>query len=135
MKLSKIYPHKIPKSHNCLVKKDKIRICIGKEISDECLSCLDPEQRKKEYLLKIYEKIMPNMRIPENSKNKSAALTKGVIAFHIDSGGQLIKQLIYKSSGDEDLDKAALLAVTKSAPFLAPPADIPYALLFSYSTK
>lgn len=25
--------------NDCLIKSDKIRICMGKEISDECLSC------------------------------------------------------------------------------------------------
>lgn len=77
------------------------------------------------YLCTLFALIM---RQQHYSQNERAHAMRGiaVVAFWLDDRGDLTHQALYRTSGFPDLDKEAMAAVHRAAPFPPPPADQPH---------
>lgn len=64
------------------------------------------------YINELQQKIKSNWGPPKINSRKIA-----VASFNIDKSGNLLTVVIKKSSGEESIDKAAILAIKNSAPF------------------
>lgn len=72
--------------------------------------------------LKVRQHLLSHQRIPKVLGSRRAG--EVVVEFVIDRKGQLIKQLMGKSSGIREFDRAARRMVQEAAPYPAAPADI-----------
>jgi len=89
------------------------------------------EEKSLEYLTTVYGIIMPNMTVPEQVRN---IYYEGKIVIQLNTDGKIIKQWVYKKSGSNILDIAAMSAVTLSGPFPPPPSKKAQNLIFKYAT-
>jgi protein TonB len=74
------------------------------------------------YDLKVRQHLLSHQRIPKVLGSRRAG--EVVVEFVIDRHGQLIKQLMGKSSGIHEFDRAARRMVQEAAPYPAAPADL-----------
>ena len=72
--------------------------------------------------LKVRQHLLSHQRIPKVLGSRRAG--EVVVEFVIDRHGQLIKQLMGKSSGIHEFDRAARRMVQEAAPYPAAPADL-----------
>jgi len=72
--------------------------------------------------LKVRQHLLSHQRIPKVLGSRRAG--EVVVEFVIDRKGQLIKQLMGKSSGIREFDRAARRMVQEAAPYPAAPADL-----------
>jgi len=72
--------------------------------------------------LKVRQHLLSHQRIPKVLGSRRAG--EVVVEFVIDRKGQLIKQLMGKSSGIHEFDRAARRMVQEAAPYPAAPADL-----------
>ena len=72
--------------------------------------------------LKVRQHLLSHHRIPKVLGSRRAG--EVVVEFVIDRKGQLIKQLMGKSSGIREFDRAARRMVQEAAPYPDAPADI-----------
>lgn len=81
----------------------------------------------------VAARIAGNKSYPESARLRGAGGT-AMVALAIGSGGQLASASVSRSSGQSDLDAAALSAVRRSAPFAPPPQGAPraFAVPFRY---
>ncbi|MBI1868968.1 MAG: TonB family protein [Methylocystis sp.] len=86
------------------------------------------------YLSILFGLIMRQMHVPPGARTKSIT-GQVIISFYIDEMGNLTHQAVFRSSGQQDLDAAALAAVRRAAPFPAPPRGYPHAIQFHYSNR
>gem|GEM_PF-6374361 len=103
------------------------------EKKDESLDS-ETKSNQERYVNIIYGLIMPHMHIPASSKQNPTP-EKGKIAFYIDDAGNVTHAAVYQSSGNSELDEAALAAVKKAAPLPPLPKNTPNSLIFSYATR
>ena len=78
------------------------------------------------YLSNVFAKIM--------SKYRAVALDPGfggtcTVAFHVDDDGTILAMQIAQSSGDEELDEAAISAVSRASPLPPLPPGAPHGLV------
>lgn len=78
------------------------------------------------YLANVFAKIM--------SKYRPVALDPGfggtcTVAFHVDDDGTILAMQIAQSSGDEELDEAAVAAVSRASPLPPLPPGAPHGLI------
>jgi protein TonB len=76
---------------------------------------------KPSYLAYLAGLIMPRFNVPASAR---ARHLDGTVRFYIDEMGNLTHQALVRSSGQPDLDSAAVAAVRRSAPFPAPPLNV-----------
>jgi len=72
--------------------------------------------------LKVRQHLLSHQRIPKVLGSRRAG--EVVVEFVIDRHGQLLKQLMGKSSGIHEFDRAARRMVQEAAPYPAAPADL-----------
>lgn len=72
--------------------------------------------------LKVRQHLLSHQRIPKVLGSRREG--EVVVEFVIDRNGQLIKQLMGKSSGIREFDRAARQMVQEAAPYPAAPADL-----------
>ena len=72
--------------------------------------------------LKVRQHLLSHQRIPKVLGSRRAG--EVVVEFVIDRHGQLIKQLMGKSSGIHEFDRAARRMVQEAAPYPDAPADL-----------
>jgi TonB family protein len=80
------------------------------------------------YLSVLYGLIMRQQRFPSSPHPRHTDATV-VVAFWVDDSGALVQQALYRTSGYPELDKEALAAVRRAAPFPQPPADEPHGFI------
>lgn len=84
------------------------------------------------YLSVLYALIIPKFHQPPQLRGKHTP-NRGVLVFYIDGAGHLVHQAVVRSSGQTDLDTAALTAVRQAAPFPAPPRLQSMAIQFHFT--
>lgn len=89
---------------------------------------------KTTYLSILFGLIVRQMHIPPGIRTKPI-MGRGIISFYVDERGNLTHQAVILSSGQPQLDAAALSAVRRAAPFPAPPRGYPHAIHFHYSNR
>jgi TonB family protein len=89
---------------------------------------------KRTYLTTVYAMVMPHLRFPSGAWAPSGS-AEGVIVFTVDGAGALIDSKVAHSSGSRELDKSALDAIAKAAPFPSSPTGQPVGMRFTYGAK
>jgi protein TonB len=77
------------------------------------------------YLCTLYGLIMRQEHYPESAKARGLK-GKVIVAFWLDERGDLVHQALYRTSGYPELDRAAVAAIEKAAPFPPPPPGQPH---------
>jgi len=81
------------------------------------------------YLSVLYGLIMRQQHFPQSPHRHTNATA--VVAFWIDETGALVHTALYRTSGYPELDKEAVAAVRRAAPFPEPPVDEPHGFIAS----
>lgn len=84
------------------------------------------------YLCTLYGLIMRQEHYPESARARGLK-GKVIVAFWIDERGDLVHQALYRTSGYPELDKAAVAAIEKAAPFPPPPYGQPHGFVAQMS--
>jgi TonB family protein len=79
------------------------------------------------YLCRLFGLIMRQRRYPNG--DHVTDFKEVVIHFWLDEQGDLIRQQLYKPSGDIELDNEALAAIGRAAPFPPPPENSPHSFI------
>ncbi len=79
------------------------------------------------YLSNVFAKIMANYRGVDAGPD--ADDTTCTVAFDVDSDGTILAMQIVKSSGDDDIDEAAVAAVSRASPLPPLPPGAPHGLI------
>ena len=79
------------------------------------------------YLANVFAKIMANYRgVEVDAENANSTAT---VAFNVDDDGTILAMQIVHSSGDEELDQAAVEAVSHASPLPPLPPGAPHGLI------
>jgi protein TonB len=89
-------------------------------------------QADNTYLSNVYGHIMENLRLPNRDLKVGRAVQ---VDFGIDSAGRVFQPAIVASSGDRDIDAAAMNAVRNASPLPPPPAGGPIFLNFKFQAR
>jgi len=78
------------------------------------------------YLANVFAKIMANYRPVAMDTDGRETVT---VAFNVDDDGTILQMQIVQSSGDEELDEAAVAAVSRASPLPPLPPGAPHGLI------
>ena len=87
---------------------------------------------ERNYLTIVYAHIMDKVDLPEKKIN---VRSEAMIKFSVDSNGNIFQSAIVTSSGNREIDNAALLAVRRASPLPPPPVGGPIVLTFKLGLR
>lgn len=94
-------------------------IVLNDDIGDISSALSKPKISQAQYMRSLQKKIKAEWKPPARKQKKNV-----VVSFTIDKNGQLISPKIKTSSGDDEMDEAALIALERAAPFDPLPESI-----------
>lgn len=95
------------------------KIVLNNNITDISSALSKPKISQEQYMKSLQKKIKAEWKPPARKQKKNV-----VVLFSISKDGQLLSPKIKTSSGDDEMDDAALLALKRAAPFDPLPESI-----------
>lgn len=95
------------------------KIVLNNNITDISSALSKPKVSQEQYMKSLQKKIKAEWNPPARKQKKNV-----VVLFSISKNGQLISPKIKTSSGDDEMDDAALMALERAAPFDPLPESI-----------
>jgi protein TonB len=104
------------------------------QFGDAAASPVGGGQAQTTYLTIVYGLIMKHLRMTDAVRAEAERVV-GAITFSVDGHGEILQRSVFRPSGVNALDAAALEAVREAAPYPTPPMGLPVGMKFTYGGK